>query len=213
LSHSTPCPNSDGAEITDVLRKTRSTLRRAEFALDTLQQTPDRERQVAEMANVVVAGRAVTNVLQLLRSKVEGFDDWYEPWQQQMRQDPLLRYLYRLRSEILKEGEEGATTRQVISFDPVRDLPPAPPGTTFFYTEDENGGWGWNMQLEDGSIQRIYVSIPEDRVRSFLAFTDPPGEHLEAPSHDASLQHVCELYVQYLQRLVDAAERRFAPTD
>jgi hypothetical protein len=213
LNHSTPSPNTDDAQSTEVLRKTRSTLRRAEFALDTLQHTPDRERQVAEMANVVVAGRAVTNVLQLLRSKVEGFDDWYEPWQQQMRQDPLLRYLYRLRNEILKEGEEGATTRQVISFDPVQDLPPAPPGTSFFYTEDEDGGWGWNMQLEDGSIQRIYVSIPEDRVRSFLAFTDPPSEHLEAPLHDASLQHVCELYVQYLQRLVDAAERRFAPTN
>src|SRR5215212_5869633 len=126
------------------------------------------ERQVAEMANVVVAGRAVTSVLQLLRSKARGFDDWYEPWQQ-MKQDPLLMYLYILRSEILKEGEEGATHRTVLSFDPVRDLPPAPPGTTFFFTDDENGGSGWNMQLPDGNIQRIYVSIPEDRVRSFLA--------------------------------------------
>jgi hypothetical protein len=213
LNHSTPSPNSDDAEITDVLRKTRSTLRRAEFALDTLQHTPDRERQVAEMANVVVAGRAVTNVLQKLRNRVQGFDDWYKPWQQEMIQDPLLKYLYKLRTAILKEGEEGATTMRVISFDSVRDLPPAPPGSTFFFTEEQNGGSGWNVRLEDGSIQRIYVSIPEDRVRSFLAFTDPPSEHLEAPLHDASLQHVCELYVQYLQRLVDAAERRFAPTN
>jgi hypothetical protein len=72
----------------------------------------------------------------------------------------------------------GATTMRVISFDSVRDLPPAPPGSTFFFTEEQNGGSGWNVRLEDGSIQRIYVSIPEDRVRSFLAFTDPPSDHL-----------------------------------
>ena len=33
------------------------------------------------MHNVVVYGRAVTNVLQNLRNRAQGFDDWYEPWQ------------------------------------------------------------------------------------------------------------------------------------
>jgi hypothetical protein len=195
LNHSTPSPNSDDAKITDVLQRTRATLRRVEFALENLLDTPDRERQVAAMHNVVVTGRSVTNVLQNLRNKAQGFDDWYEPWKQEMEQDPLLKYLYKLRTEINKRGEEGATKLTVQFFDPVQDLPPAPPGSAFFFTEDQDGGSGWNVRLEDGSVQRIYVSIPEERVRSWLAFTDPPGEHLGAPLQDASLRHVGELYV------------------
>jgi hypothetical protein len=56
------------------------------------------------MANVVVAGRAVTNVLQKLRNRVQGFDDWYKPWQQEMIQDPLLKYLYKLRTYCNTKG-------------------------------------------------------------------------------------------------------------
>jgi hypothetical protein len=69
LSYSTPSPDHD-TEIADVLDRTRSTLRRAELALDSFSDAPDRERAVAAMTNVVVMGRAVTNVLQNLRSKV-----------------------------------------------------------------------------------------------------------------------------------------------
>ena len=54
-----------------------------------------------------VFGRAVTNVLQHLRSfdpYDEGaFDRWYEPWVTEMRTDPLLRYFYELRSAFLKD--------------------------------------------------------------------------------------------------------------
>jgi hypothetical protein len=52
---------------------------------------------MAAMHNVVVMGRAVTNVLQKLCSKVEDFDVWYQPWVEEMARDPLLRYLYNLR--------------------------------------------------------------------------------------------------------------------
>jgi len=61
------------------------------------------------MHSVVVFGRSVTNVLQNLRSKVPDFDTWYEPWKAQMEQDPLMRYLYKLRTDLLKKVREGAT--------------------------------------------------------------------------------------------------------
>ncbi len=209
LSHSTPSPYGSDAEIVEVLRNTRSTLRRAELALEGFPNVPDRERAVAAMHNVVIMGRAVTNVLQNLRSKVQGFDDWYSSWKEEMSRDPLLRYLYKLRTEILKRGKEGTTNTTMVHSFSSSDIPPAPPNAVGFFIGDQNGGSGWEVRLEDGTIQKIYVALPEDKVRSWLGFEDFPGEHLGSPIADDSLENVCQLYVQYLRRLVEAAERRF----
>jgi hypothetical protein len=118
---------------------------------------------VAAMHNVVVMGRAVTNVLQNLRSKVQDFDVWYQPWQEEMAQDPLLRYLYKLRSEILKKGQEGATsilTIQSASMGEILSmLGQAPPNAISSFLGDYNGGSGWVVQLEDGSTETVYARL------------------------------------------------------
>ena len=211
MSHSTTSPHDNNAEITDILRRTRATLRRVELALDNFPSAPDRERAVAAMHNVVVTGRAVTNVLQNLRSKTEGFDDWYRPWKEEMIRDPLLRYLYELRTQILKRGKEGATNVTHIRSFSTSDIPPAPPNAVGFFIGDQNGGNGWEVQLEDGSSEKFYIALPEDQARSWLAFEELPSEHLGDPITDHSLENICGLYVQYLSRLVEAAERDFAP--
>jgi hypothetical protein len=211
LNHSTPSPGQS-AEIADVLHRTRSTLRRTELASDRFPNAPDREGEVAAMHNVVVTGRAVTNVLQNLCSKAQGFDAWYGLWQQDMRQDPLLRYLYELRTQILKRGEEGATNVTVVHSFCTSDILPAPPDAVAFFIGDENGGNGWEVRLEDGTTQKIYIALPEDKVRSWLAFQKLPREHLGALITDDSLEHICRLYVQYLRRLVEADERHFDST-
>jgi hypothetical protein len=169
------------------------------------------------MHNVVVMGRAVTNVLQNLRSKVQDFDVWYQPWQEEMAQDPLLRYLYKLRSEILKKGQEGATsilTIQSASMGEILSmLGQAPPNAISSFVGDYNGGSGWVVQLEDGSTETVYATLPENNnIRSRLAFENLPSEHLGIPITDDSLENICRLYVQYLRRLVEAAEEEFKPT-
>jgi hypothetical protein len=64
------------------------------------------DRILLGFAAVVVFGRAVTNALQNLRRfDRRAFDAWYGPWQQEMRNDPLLRWFYVLRSDILKGVE------------------------------------------------------------------------------------------------------------
>ncbi len=143
-----------------------ATLRTAELALEDLDRAPNNERRVAALRNVIVMGRSVTNVLQNLRSKAQGFDAWYTPWRQQMSQDPLMKYIYNLRSEILKEGKDRTVRNvHIISFRPSVDLPPTPPNARGFFIGDENNGTGWEVQLEDGTIQKIYVELPADQVR------------------------------------------------
>ena len=75
---------------------------------------------------LVVFGRAVANVLQNLPSTVgvEAFNEWYEPIQTQMREDLLLRFFYRLRSEILKQGTLHTSTSIYISHLNTSDLQP-----------------------------------------------------------------------------------------
>jgi hypothetical protein len=198
------------AKVAETLKNTRATLRRAELALANLEHARTGEHRVAEMCNVIVMGRAVTNVLQNLRHAAPGFDDWYSPWEQEMSQDPFLKYIYKLRSEILKKGKPGASvSTYVMSFNTSTDIPPAPPNATSFFIGDEYGGSGWRVRLADGTLETMYVELPAHIARSWLRFDDVPREHLGAPIGDDSLENVCRLYVQYLQRLVVAAEQQF----
>src|SRR5436309_15318022 len=86
-----------------ILASAEQTLATARAGLeDVLAERP--ERRLPGLHNVVVFGRAVTNVLQNLRSTEPGFDEWYVPFVRQMESDPLMRFLYKLRSAILKRG-------------------------------------------------------------------------------------------------------------
>jgi hypothetical protein len=87
-------------------------LRLVEQGLRDMEQTDPSEvatdgtamdRVLLGFVAVVVFGRSVTNALQNLRTfDQRAFEDWYEPWQREMRADPLLRWFYVLRSNILK---------------------------------------------------------------------------------------------------------------
>ncbi len=186
----------NAASVNQILQRTRRSLRNAQLALTDLKNTQDPERRIAALHNVVVTGRAVTNVLQKLRSRVEGFDDWYQPWEDEMRNDPLMRYMYRLRSSILKEGDDQTSDNLYIHhLNYPQDLPPTPPNAVYFFMGDEIGGIGWEVQLEDGSTAKIYAAMPEQIARTWLEFQDLPNEHQGSSLEDRSVEHVCSLYL------------------
>lgn len=63
---------------------------------------PDQDRVLLGFFGIAVFGRSVTLALQLLKSfDKKAFDDWYQPWFQEMRGDPLCRFFYELRTDIL----------------------------------------------------------------------------------------------------------------
>jgi hypothetical protein len=77
-------------------------LRLVKQGLRDMEET-EPDRVLLGFFGIVVFGRAVTNALQNLRTfDRQAFDDWYEPWQREMIDDPLLRWFYTLRSDILK---------------------------------------------------------------------------------------------------------------
>jgi hypothetical protein len=184
-----------------VLAKTRAQLRQADIALRDVMQDADPERRMAGIWNVVVWARSVTPVLQQLRSVADGFDAWYVPWRDEMASDPLLRYFYQLRNDVLKAGAQAAGISTHVHSFSSKDIPPAPPGAIGFFMGDELGGNGWDIQLPDGARTKIYVSIPESQAQTTVTLSGMPSEHLGQPVEN-SARTGCSLYFAYIQRLV-----------
>lgn len=76
-------------------------LRMIELGLRDMQET-DHDRILFGFLGLVVYGRSMTLVMQKLRSHDrETFDSWYAPWQGEMKDDPLMRYFYDLRTMVI----------------------------------------------------------------------------------------------------------------
>jgi len=85
-----------------VLNRAGTMLRLAKLGLEDM-SVGSQDRAILGLFSVAVFGRAVTSALQNLRTfDRRAFDDWYAPWLSEMNDDPLCRYFYKLRSDVLK---------------------------------------------------------------------------------------------------------------
>jgi hypothetical protein len=209
---------SEKRSTADILRRAQETLETAEWGLADFTGA-DPRRRIPGLRNLVVFGRAVTNVLQALRSVVgrDAFDTWYAPVQTEMREDQLLRFFYELRSEILKEGSTGSTygafhieTLNTDDLQPVLQNPP--PGAKSFFMGDQLGGNGWIVELPDGTTAKYYIQLPPEiaeNVSMTHHFANPPSSHKDRPLSDTSINALATLYVEYLRHLVADAREHF----
>lgn len=118
-----------------IVQDAQDTLFTARLGLEHLNYSDPKVR-MAGLRNVVVFGRAITNVLQNLRSTESDFDAWYLPCVEAMRADALLKYFYNLRSQILKEGDIATSVSVKFSGDPtalMRSFKAPPKAKGFFY--------------------------------------------------------------------------------
>lgn len=58
-----------------------------------------------DLNNCIQTLRNVTFVLQKSKQAIASFDTWYEPWQERMRSDGILRWLVNARNTVVKEGD------------------------------------------------------------------------------------------------------------
>jgi hypothetical protein len=193
----------------DILKETTETLNTARFGM-SLVQSEDPEQRKFGLRNIIVFGRAVTNVLQNLRSVVAGFDEWYEPWVARMKADPVMTHLYKVRSEILKEGRLTPTQRSFGGFSsaalqPLMKNPP--PGATDFFMGDPWGGSGWVVTLPNGEVEKYYISlqnVPGITLRTSVFLADAPPD-----LKDMTIQEICHHYLEELSAIVNDAKDRF----
>ena len=136
----------------EILKRTEETLSTARHGLDDL-ITGSPQRKLSGLRNLVVFGRAITNVLQNLRGTEPNFDEWYGKYRDEMESDPLMRYFYALRTKILKEGLLETMTcvyigRLSLPEDMSRFGPP-PLNAKAFFIGDSVGGSGWEIELPE----------------------------------------------------------------
>ena len=214
--------------INDIFTRLDRRLGDIESLVDNIDLAPGQMR--ATISRVAVEGRSITNILQNLRSKVNNFDDWYQDKENEMRNDPLLRFFYQLRTETLKRGvdkiggvqvkpqpnssiqinQKGFTVTTVLENGEVRKiLHPKPDNTVGTFMGDQNGGSGFVVKMPDGREKKHYVFIPPDAADISVFFKDPPKEHMDKELNNSNPRVLCRLYYGYLKHLCNEAKEKF----
>ena len=194
----------------DILKEAEDTLYTAELGLSLVKGQNPKQR-MAGLRNLVVFGRAVTNVLQNLRTtEGESFDKWYQSKVEEMASDQVLKYFYRLRSEILKQGSIKTSASMTLSGNPMALMQQyqAPPGAKVFFMGDNIGGCGWEVEMEPGVTERYYVDVPDNIPGLQMTI----NVHLLDAPQDLRGKTVVELsihYLSYLAALVKEAKMQF----
>ncbi len=194
----------------EILVSLQETLDTAEIGYKLLCSDSSQQRR-AGLRNLVVFGRAVTNVLQNLRSSEPTFDEWYQKYVGEMVSDEMMNFFYKLRSEILKEGTVKTKSGVCLNFstDDIQRLP-KPPHAKGLFICDNIGGSGWIVELPDGSTEKYYTTFPNEMASIKVEFPNSPKKHLGKEITDDSIQSLCRLYLDYLQRIVKEAKMQFS---
>jgi hypothetical protein len=178
---------------------------------------------------VAVEGRALTNIVENLRNKAPNFDQWYQAKVIEMQSDELLRFFYKLRSEVLKQGDDKVVGVQmkpigVASLSPTgitvewvdangqkfQMHHPRPDNCVSSFMGDVEGGTGFIVRLPDGREVKQYVYLPPEVADITVLFDRPPRQHLGQPIPDVSAKSLCYLYLDYIIALGEEAVRVFA---
>ena len=199
------------ATIEQVLQRTEDTLSTAKYGYQDL-VSGDKSRRFTGLRNLIVFGRSVTFVLQNLRSTVgkERFDIWYEPQQELMKSDLVLKYFVKLRNDLEKQGKlPVSTSTQINSFSSnILDNYKKPPGTVGFFIGDQMGGSGFEVELPDGSKEKYYVELPSDVASVTQHFNELPVPE-DDELKNKTIEELSGYFISKLELLLDNARQEF----
>jgi hypothetical protein len=201
----------DKKKTKQILQRADDTLKTAEFGLKDLKGSHD-ERKIAGLRNLIVFGRAVTNVLQNLRSCEPTFDDWYNEYRREMESDQLMKYFYKIRSEVLKEGVLNVSTSvHIKSLGPsdIFKFGTPPLNAKAMFIGDQYGNSGWEVEMPDGNVEKYYFTLPQEVGFSCLIFSNLNEGFENVNLKDISIEKLSEKYINYLTNMVNCAKLKF----
>lgn len=202
----------DTESINLAIKRAEQVLETAYFGLKILKAGCPSERS-AGLRNVLVFGRSVTFVIQNLRSIVgeSRFNNWYAPFQDQMRADPLMRYFVEARNNLEKQGRLDVSVSGVIhnfSSSDLDKLEKPPFECTSFFMGDQTGGSGWEMDLGNGESIKYYISIPKSIGEFYQVFHSMP-DNIPQELRCLSTDELCAIYLDKLSKLLAATKHEF----
>ena len=125
----------------------------------------DQDRILLGFLAVVVFGRSMTLVMQnLRRHDQEAFDGWYRSWQEEMKDDPLMRYFCDLRTMVI---HHDAPAIAIVLAGHGENVPPIGSITVDGLPLPERH---LGVPLDDtstGNLSRLYVAYLQRMFESF----------------------------------------------
>jgi hypothetical protein len=200
-------------KVNQILQNLKITLEMAQYGLMDLKSKNVKFHELG-LRNLAMHGRSVTFVLQNMRGKVEGFEEWYKEIQEEMKSSELCSFFRDLRNEIEKQGKVRDTSinTHISQFNTdMLDRLPRPKNAKIlgFFMGDQLGGSGWGIELPDGTTDKIYLDLPKEIVNTKRFFSKSPQEHLGRSLENKTIQELGEIYYDYLSEIVGQALRKF----
>ncbi len=169
--------------------------------------------------NILIYGRMLINHVERLRKFNEGlFDSWYYPYRLKIfgkgkkkanegaGTDKIVSFFIKARNEM--EHEEMPKFKTVLQISSLRipeDLGPRPAAATGSFVD--GFGIGWLVKNPDGSSGKLYVHLPEDKVKIYVKPLKLPSELA-----DKDINYLLKYYVDFLGKMVDDAIDKFGKT-
>lgn len=185
--------------LDEIFARVERRFARADRAFRSL-LTTRAEQKIDALEDLLVHGRAVTNVMQTCRHVLAGFDDWYQPHASKLKQDAGLRRLYQMRSEVLKQGRLSVTQAAVVFR--ASEWPPLPPpdnAVGFIPYDLETGKAAWVVRREDGTEERDAVDLPPGAEVSEYFLFQPSLRNTQ----DLRVEMTANRFISYLRLMVD----------
>jgi hypothetical protein len=186
-----------------MFRRTVTKLEDARIHLDQLKKASDAPTFRAEFNAFLSAARAITNTLQKeCRGKIKGFDSWYTPKQEEMKNDNLLRFIHEARIEDFHKGRHRLKFKfavHKVSFPPEDEEPPSEDAVPALLGD----GVFWIVDRGTPRERRIPAKTQGGIVS--VAIANPPTTHLDKKLQSGDPRIFCELALEYYENLVHEA--------
>ncbi|MEO6370829.1 MAG: hypothetical protein ABIQ73_02735 [Acidimicrobiales bacterium] len=173
-------------------------------------QDPTRHRP--GLTNLRTYGRHVTLTLQSMANTDATFAPWWAPYEAKFSRDPLMKYFNDASNATPNDGTATAKSRPSPDTKMIAILNmQAPPNTVGTFFGEQRSSNGWEVQMPDGSIERIYFHLPEPLgLPSLLNLENLPTSHDGVPITDTSIANIGGIYITTLVGVVEAFAQRFA---
>lgn len=182
-------------------------LNEARVLLDRLLECRDADSFRALFHAYLTAARAVTNVMQKEGAHTTGFEDWYEPKREEMRNDELMRFVHDARVKDFHKGEASVApvSTKVAHFSTEAAGPPPEPNASLVIGAS---GIYWVVGKGTGRERRIAVQ-GGGSWETAIALLHSPASHKGQSLANRDPLSIARLALSYLEDLLHEAIQHF----
>lgn len=195
-------------ESSKSFERTRSKLEDAASLLDRLREVNDGKSFRVAFNSFLSSARAVTYALQKEGRHIQDFDGWYQPKQQQMKKDELLRFMHNARIEDFHKGKTHLSFRMEIDRFGYDQAGPKPQPDAQLVLSGEGPYWIINRGT---SREKRFPVKPTGGYTLIAWINNAPTSHLGKPLASNDPITLCQVTLDYLSDLVQEAMDEFRP--